>query len=86
VKPSSSLTIKRVSLPSPGERISFVKALIAPYVAKDSVVLDAGCGRENRLITKFEVGELVGVDTDEQALEDNSLIGRLVDSIRRHFF
>lgn len=76
MKPNDSLTIERVSLPSPEERISFVKAFIAPYVTKDSVVLDAGCGRRNRLITKFEVGELVGVDIDEQALKDNHDISK----------
>jgi len=72
----SNLTIDRVSIPRYEERISFVKVFIAPYISKDSVVLDAGCGPRNRLITKFEVGQLVGVDINEQALKDNHDISR----------
>ena len=58
------------------DRVAFMKRLIAPYLNRDSRVLDAGCGRGNCLIDATDVQELIGIDQDLDAIQDNRNISR----------
>jgi 2-polyprenyl-3-methyl-5-hydroxy-6-metoxy-1,4-benzoquinol methylase len=54
----------------------FLREKLWALVDKNSVVLDAGCGERNVLLNSSQVKELVGIDTDEAAIERNKHISR----------
>jgi 2-polyprenyl-3-methyl-5-hydroxy-6-metoxy-1,4-benzoquinol methylase len=63
--------IKQANLPSYEAKIIFLKSKLAPFLKKDRLVLDAGCGNNNPLLSKEEVRFLIGCDIDLQALQAN---------------
>lgn len=65
------LVFDRVSTGNWQERLIFLKGFIAPYFKKKSIVLDAGCGYKNHLIKKADVQELIGIDMNDDAINNN---------------
>ncbi|OHB62908.1 MAG: hypothetical protein A2Y76_11495 [Planctomycetes bacterium RBG_13_60_9] len=53
-----------------------MRQFVAPYLNKNSRVLDAGCGRWNNLIDPTDVQELVGIDRNSRAIAENRSISR----------
>jgi predicted TPR repeat methyltransferase len=53
--------------------------MLADALAERARVLDAGCGRTTRLASsKDRIAELVGVDLDAEAGEENDALDRFV--------
>lgn len=53
------------------DTIKYLQNNIYPLIHKDSVVLDAGCGTGNPLISKHIVKELIGCDINLDAIKSN---------------
>ena len=65
------LTSDRVSIRSFQGRNIFLKTFLSPYFDKKSIVMDAGCGYRNHLINNSDVQELVGIDMNDDAINNN---------------
>jgi len=63
--------IYHVSLPGYRETIKYLKDRLLCFISKSSVVLDAGCGSHNQLMSKNKVGLLIGCDVDENSIRKN---------------
>lgn len=66
-----SVTVNHVSLASWDERIEYLRKQLLSLVNKNSVVLDAGCGKRNALISANTIKKLVGCDIDKESVDAN---------------
>ena len=65
------VTVSHVSLASWDQRIEYLRKQLLPLVNKNSVVLDAGCGKRNVLISPNTIKKLVGCDIDTKSVDAN---------------
>lgn len=67
----NSVRIDYVSLSSWVQRIEYLRKRLLSIVNENSVVLDAGCGKRNVLISANMVKKLVGCDIDKEFVDSN---------------
>ena len=67
----NSVSIDYVSLSSWDQRIEYLRKRLSSLVNKNSIVLDAGCGKRNVLIPSNMVEKLVGCDINKKFVESN---------------
>jgi 2-polyprenyl-3-methyl-5-hydroxy-6-metoxy-1,4-benzoquinol methylase len=75
------LQISCISQADFSETRAYLRTRLLGLVDPESTVLDAGCGRGNLFISRDDVGELVGIDIDAEAVAANRAIsrGKVVD-------
>jgi SAM-dependent methyltransferase len=70
--------IKHADLPSYDAKIIFLKSKLAPLLKKETMVLDAGCGYKNPLLSKEEVRYLIGCDIEFRVLQKNTSASHVI--------
>jgi len=73
--------IQHVSLPGYRETIKYLEDKLVHFINKSSIVLDAGCGSRNHLISYERVRLLIGCDLDKNLIKENDdiSVGVLID-------